>query len=232
VPPTTFPMRASTDQLGPLQPITPRRKAPTAIPKVGARGTESVRGQRPPSCRRRREAAPRTPVYQPNVHIESPKFIRLLYEDLLRALSLLRTQLGRRPMKDRHKDDDSVGDVSVEWQQLDGLVSDLERQLRACEVRILKAGAEARVKVETPPPPPSPVKVVTPPPPSPPPPPPPVRALSPVVSECGTDITTGEISANCWFGLHERFVSDLSADTRWTIQRYTGLNVDRCFPQC
>ena len=134
VPPASFPVRASTDQFGPLQPVTPRRKLPAVSPKTGARGTEPGRGQRPPSCRRRREAAPRTPVYQPNVHIESPKFIRLLYEDLMRALSLLRTQLGRRPMQARPAADDGGGGVNVEWQQLDGLVSDLERQLRACEV--------------------------------------------------------------------------------------------------
>ena len=174
VPPVPVPRslqpRAARDHLSPLQPISPKRKTTNSRPKSG-------RGQRPPSCRRRREAAPCSPVYQTNVHIESPKFIRLLYEDLLRALCLLRTQLGRHPAtmaQGRQKSDGCVNGLDVEWQQLDGLVSDLERQLRACEVRMLTATAEPRVKTLSPPPAP---------------------ALSPVAaSECGSECTTGRSS--------------------------------------
>ena len=146
-----------------LRPISSKRKT-TVRPKSSIRRVESGRGLRPPSCRRRREEGPCSPAQQPNVLIESPKFIRLLYEDLLHALGLLRSQLGKRPsdtIQEKSQDDVCL----QEWKQLDGLVSDLERQLRVCEVRMLTT--DVREEVETQP------------------------VLSPVASECASDNATG-----------------------------------------
>ena len=156
-----------------LRPISSKRKT-SVHPKSSIRRVESGRGQRPPSCRLRREEGPCSPAQHPKVLIESPKFIRLLYEDLLHALGLLRTQLGKHPSDtvDKRRQDDGC---FQEWRQLDGLVSDLERQLGVCEVRMLTV--DVRQEVDTQP------------------------ALSHVASECGTDNNTGRLIQNSRFDL-------------------------------